>query len=65
MLQTIKTNVIGTLNMLGLAKRVGARYDYDFYLQLDENRRSMNMTFHTSFDCTLQDFIDINLRGVW
>ena len=23
--QTIKTNVIGTLNMLGLAKRVGAR----------------------------------------
>jgi len=24
-LQTIKTNVIGTLNMLGLAKRVGAR----------------------------------------
>lgn len=24
--QTIKTNVIGTLNMLGLAKRVGARY---------------------------------------
>lgn len=34
--QTIKTNVIGTLNMLGLAKRVGARYDYVFYLQLDE-----------------------------
>ena len=26
-LQTIKTNVIGTLNMLGLAKRVGARYE--------------------------------------
>ena len=25
--QTIKTNVIGTLNMLGLAKRVKARYD--------------------------------------
>lgn len=25
-LQTIKTNVMGTLNMLGLAKRVGARY---------------------------------------
>jgi hypothetical protein len=25
MLQTIKTNVMGTLNMLGLAKRVGAR----------------------------------------
>lgn len=24
--QTIKTNVIGTLNMLGLAKRVGARW---------------------------------------
>lgn len=23
--QTIKTNVMGTLNMLGLAKRVGAR----------------------------------------
>lgn len=32
MSQTIKTNVIGTLNMLGLAKRVGARYDNDFYL---------------------------------
>ncbi|RRT38689.1 hypothetical protein B296_00039812 [Ensete ventricosum] len=26
--QTIKTNVIGTLNMLGLAKRVGARWIY-------------------------------------
>lgn len=26
--QTIKTNVIGTLNMLGLAKRVGARLEY-------------------------------------
>lgn len=26
MWQTIKTNVMGTLNMLGLAKRVGARY---------------------------------------
>jgi len=25
-IQTIKTNVIGTLNMLGLAKRVGARF---------------------------------------
>ncbi|RZS14020.1 hypothetical protein BHM03_00045678, partial [Ensete ventricosum] len=25
LLQTIKTNVIGTLTMLGLAKRVGAR----------------------------------------
>lgn len=25
--QTIKTNVIGTLNMLGLAKRVGARFE--------------------------------------
>lgn len=25
--QTIKTNVIGTLNMLGLAKRVGARLE--------------------------------------
>lgn len=28
LLQTIKTNVIGTLNMLGLAKRVGARLDW-------------------------------------
>jgi len=27
-LQTIKTNVIGTLNMLGLAKRVGARLEF-------------------------------------
>jgi FlaA1/EpsC-like NDP-sugar epimerase len=26
-IQTIKTNVIGTLNMLGLAKRVGARLE--------------------------------------
>ncbi len=26
MTQTIKTNVIGTVNMLGLAKRVGARF---------------------------------------
>ena len=24
--KTIKTNVVGTLNMLGLAKRVGARF---------------------------------------
>lgn len=28
--QTIKTNVMGTLNMLGLAKRVGARYGLIF-----------------------------------
>lgn len=31
-LQTIKTNVMGTLNMLGLAKRVGARYRIVFLL---------------------------------
>jgi hypothetical protein len=30
-LQTIKTNVIGTLNMLGLAKRVGARLGIRFF----------------------------------
>lgn len=34
MLQTIKTNVIGTLNMLGLAKRVGARFDKTWFRSL-------------------------------
>ena len=29
--QTIKTNVMGTLNMLGLAKRVGARSETSFW----------------------------------
>lgn len=32
--QTIKTNVIGTLNMLGLAKRVGARFEILILLML-------------------------------
>lgn len=32
MAQTIKTNVMGTLNMLGLAKRVGARFESSLYL---------------------------------
>ena len=31
-LQTIKTNVMGTMNMLGLAKRVGARF-ITYYLK--------------------------------
>jgi len=34
-LQTIKTNVIGTLNMLGLAKRVGARLAIFSFLLLN------------------------------
>jgi FlaA1/EpsC-like NDP-sugar epimerase len=32
--QTIKTNVIGTLNMLGLAKRVGARSVFIMHIDI-------------------------------
>ena len=39
--KTIKTNVMGTLNMLGLAKRIKARFLIGFYLgSLWRSRRS-------------------------
>jgi hypothetical protein len=54
----IKTNVIGTLNMLGLAKRVGARSVFIMPLILPAPHVKNSVT---EFIFELQDFVDINL----
>ncbi|KAJ6909558.1 UDP-glucuronic acid decarboxylase 6 [Populus alba x Populus x berolinensis] len=61
--KTIKTNVIGTLNMLGLAKRVGARFETatlarSYYFIIDDPLL-LKLTLIGK-----QDFAYINFRGV-
>jgi FlaA1/EpsC-like NDP-sugar epimerase len=58
--QTIKTNVIGTLNMLGLAKRVGARSV--FIMPIDSSKAScVENCMKPWFYVHLQNFVDFNL----
>lgn len=56
--QTIKTNVIGTLNMLGLAKRVGARLEPSFCFC--EIVLSQYWSCYHTNDNVQQDFAYIN-----
>ncbi|KAG7033042.1 UDP-glucuronic acid decarboxylase 6 [Cucurbita argyrosperma subsp. argyrosperma] len=60
--KTIKTNVIGTLNMLGLAKRVGARFSrLPFYFS-PSIRKYFSVVLFTGL--VEQDFAYIHVRGV-
>jgi hypothetical protein len=58
--QTIKTNVIGTLNMLGLAKRVGARSVFIMFTNYSKASHVENC-MRPCFYVQLQNFVDFNL----